>query len=1391
MAGLQATTGLISGIDIAGVVDQLIAIDSVPRDNLQARQEKLQQQQAALVQLTQMFNTTTYMMKNLAKASVYTSRTVHSSNESVIKATKSGSPAPGNYTFTSVQMAQAQTTVTDGIADDSAALGKTGDIKISFGRDLTSDYSLTSINGGSGFDRGYIRITDASGTRANIDLRTAQSMNDVLDAINDCMDIDVYASLEGDSIVLSDYSGGTGALKVQDVNGGSTAQSLGLANVAVDENGVIRGKSLFYLGSETDISLLNDGNGIAFDGILPDLQVTLADGTKFDVDFNAIQNPLTEEQIEAGMKLQDNSIKTVGDLLNAFNSAGKVTVNGVETQKFLVGISADGKRLEMRDLTTGSGEFSVSQMSYTGATEQPILYQLGLADYGVSSVKGTDGAITGRAVIGDLDSVLLSSLNGGRGYPESAVYGDITGNAIIAVQDKAGNMSFLTVSRAEFKAAETLEDMIRLLNGKMKDTFLYDPETLKPLVTEDEDGNPIYQYYDEAETLLKYKTDSDGSIPPVTEMAMQLGSTEADFAYEWVYDDAGDIVGYKVEDKQASSLDLTPYQSVTLGEYPQLDSEGKLAVFDVLDTVEYDPGSLDPAGYGTTADGHTITEFVTQEVNGKEYFVGYAYKDENNATQTYAFTEDELKLLKQEFADGTAPKIVDGEFVKADPPMSGLLTGPDPFKDYTFEDDGFTIEWLTEGVVDEDGNPVYNVDGDEDSGQKQKVIGYKKTGMTPHELTEEEKTAVNANKDAIEAGTFFAVFDEETRLLKFSDTPIGSATDPKLGADAEKYADLTWDYDETDPDNPVLKGYYIHKDTEYESYVELDPMFVAQKGYPLLQMEPATEVVSGSIGLELQLSADGRSIEVVDSSGGSGAITFADFSSQNGKIASMLGLNVVDKYVNSAKGDDLNLQTYSHNTEISSLNGGAGVDTAGLSFKITDSTGYSYPFLFDYEKPTSIGDIINTINTHAVTDPESSAVNVLRVYARINSTGDGIEFYEFGGGTGKFSVVDLSSADNSEAKLKQLGIGLGSESPVIDEEGNARGLRITGSTTYTISVGENDSLEDIRQKVNDLNAGFTATTINDGSAKPYRLSITGNASGADGQMNVDFSGIGLGTTIMSKAQDAIVLYGDQDGTNSLVINSKSNTITGVIPGITLTLYGTSKDPINIYTENSSKEIKTSLTSFVENYNKFREFFNEVTIVDAIAGTKGILAQDPALIRLERDMSDLVLKMMYDMTGVRSLADLGITLDETTQDEDGNVLANTAGFLSFDESVFDLAYESNPDAIKEFFTRTKDALNSAGEIVQEANGYASLWTALGKTYADDSYSTLNSKYDSMQIQIDDNTERLAFLDERLEAKRQIYLNQFYRMESALAKMQGDLEYINKISNSSSSSGSTSA
>jgi flagellar hook-associated protein 2 len=421
MSRIQSTIGLITGMDIAGTVESLMKIAARPRELLAKRTETLKNEQVAVAQLAAALVNVQYAVTNLGKDDLYEQKTVTSSQASVLSANLKGNPPEGQYLFTPLQTASQHQLLSGRFATRTEALGG-GQLTFRFGSHVEKGLSLDALGGGQGFHRGAIRITDRSGSSAEIDLSTAQTVDDVLEAINAATTISVTASAQGDRLRLVDHTGHSAAnLKVQEVGAGTTAASLGLAGIDVDADSA-DGQDMLWLTETLELDQLNDGNGVFADRALADFEYELRDGTTGSIDLSPI--------IPGSSKVEED--KTVGDVLARINAAAP--------GKLKAEIAPDGNRLVLTDRTEGAGSFSVES---TGSST--ALAYLGLDGEAV------DGAITGRDVLGGLKTVLLSSLGGGGGLGELGQL-DLT--------DRSGAGASVDLS-----GAETLDDVIALINA--------------------------------------------------------------------------------------------------------------------------------------------------------------------------------------------------------------------------------------------------------------------------------------------------------------------------------------------------------------------------------------------------------------------------------------------------------------------------------------------------------------------------------------------------------------------------------------------------------------------------------------------------------------------------------------------------------------------------------------------------------------------------------------------------------------------------------------------------------------------------------------------------------------------------------------------------------------
>ncbi len=379
MGRIQSSIGLITGTDIAGTVDQLIAISGRPRDRLVSRTDSLKKEQQALAELTAAVIGVQLAGNQLASPSAFRAKTAESSDANALSATVGNDATTGTYIVRTLRTAATHAIGSLQRFDASdQALGFSGTIDISPDGFLDNSLSLSKLNGGRGVEAGVIRITDRSGASAAIDLTAAQTIDDVLTAINDA-DVGVYATTVGGAIKLIDQTGDTYSnLIVEQLGNAETAADLGLWGIDVASDRATGFDLTSTVTGSTKLSDLRDGQGIRF-AAGNDLTVNLSDGTTLNVDFGDFSG---------------NTDPTIQDVLDFLNS--------VDPAKFSASFTDEG--IVIDDLTAGSGTFSITDAA--GATTAS---DLGLAQ----STSGT--AITARYETQTLRGASLGDLAGGSG----------------------------------------------------------------------------------------------------------------------------------------------------------------------------------------------------------------------------------------------------------------------------------------------------------------------------------------------------------------------------------------------------------------------------------------------------------------------------------------------------------------------------------------------------------------------------------------------------------------------------------------------------------------------------------------------------------------------------------------------------------------------------------------------------------------------------------------------------------------------------------------------------------------------------------------------------------------------------------------------------------------
>jgi flagellar hook-associated protein 2 len=288
----------------------------------------------------------------------------------VLTATASAGAAVGSFQFQVARLVTTQQSVSNGFTDVTSTKVGAGTLTIEMGGgEVNAQTLLSQLRGGTGIRRGLFRITDGSGKSAVIDITSAVTLDDVLKKINTSLDVSVKATVSGDTIKLTDLSGQTTTpFTVTDLADGHAAEDLGFANVAAVA-GVITGGDINYLGRNTTLNSINDGRGIRRGSSGNDLAIT-AGGTTYNISLT--------------------TAKTIGDVMDAISTgtSGNVTVT---LDPATNGLVLSGAALTVAD-------FGDSR----AATDLGIV--------------GSGATVAGGAVLAGLNTILISSLNGGQGF---------------------------------------------------------------------------------------------------------------------------------------------------------------------------------------------------------------------------------------------------------------------------------------------------------------------------------------------------------------------------------------------------------------------------------------------------------------------------------------------------------------------------------------------------------------------------------------------------------------------------------------------------------------------------------------------------------------------------------------------------------------------------------------------------------------------------------------------------------------------------------------------------------------------------------------------------------------------------------------------------------------
>jgi flagellar hook-associated protein 2 len=258
------------------------------------------------------------------------------------------------------------------------------------------------------------------------------------------------------------------------------------------------------------------------------------------------------------------------------------------------------------------------------------------------------------------------------------------------------------------------------------------------------------------------------------------------------------------------------------------------------------------------------------------------------------------------------------------------------------------------------------------------------------------------------------------------------------------------------------------------------------------------------------------------------------------------------------------------------------------------------------------------------------------------------------------------------------------------------GLSVGTMTAQNISVGDG-SLSSVVAGINQAGAGVTATALQVGTNQ-YALEVTSKSTGTAGAATVDtqaFSSSSLGALqVTTAAQDAIISIG---GTGGFQVTSPTNTVTGLLPGVSVNLAQVSATPVTITVAPDGSQVVSQVSSLVSAANQVLSSISTDTAYDQSTNTAAPLNGQTSLNELAQQVLSIV---------GRAVGSSGSGSDGTAGESAGLAITST-GTITFNQSAFEASYDKNPAAVQAMFTE-------GGTFAPSGSAYAGQVSVAGAT-----------------------------------------------------------------------------
>lgn len=305
-------------------------------------------------------------------------------------------------------------------------------------------------------------------------------------------------------------------------------------------------------------------------------------------------------------------------------------------------------------------------------------------------------------------------------------------------------------------------------------------------------------------------------------------------------------------------------------------------------------------------------------------------------------------------------------------------------------------------------------------------------------------------------------------------------------------------------------------------------------------------------------------------------------------------------------------------------------------------------------------------------------------------------------------------------------------------------IQVGSGTAIDITVNAADSLSDLAARINadsTLASQLKASVVDNKLTLESKSSGTANAITVIAQPGLEaFDSVNLSEA--RAAQDAQIKL------NGITITRSSNTITDVVPNVTLTLSKATTSATTLTVGRDVAGVQTALNNFVKAYNEAIKTISSLGSYNAETKEAAVLNGNATLRSVQsqvRGALNTVPSSLTSTTSVTTLAQLGVSVQRD-------------GSLKLDTTKLKTAFDTDPTAVAKAAAAYGKAMDTATYAMTSTGGL------------------VTSQIDGLNRSVADIEKRSAALQSRLVTVEKNYRAQYAALDTLMAKMSKTSSFL---------------